>query len=56
MDIFLGLNGARLDAEPQAVITFIYGHLEAGTFRKPVLEDWLRTYLASPEHRAEVSA
>ncbi|MGE3366817.1 MAG: type II toxin-antitoxin system death-on-curing family toxin [Rhizobiaceae bacterium] len=42
MDIFLGLNGARLEAEPDAVIAFIYGHLEAVTFRKPVLEAWLR--------------
>lgn len=42
MDIFLGLNGARLEAEPEGVITFIYRHLEAGTFRKPVLEEWLR--------------
>lgn len=42
MDIFLGLNGARLDADPDAVIAFIYGHLEAGTFCKPVLEAWLR--------------
>lgn len=45
MDIFLGLNGARLEAEPGAVIAFIYRHLEAGTFRKPVLEDWLRQHV-----------
>lgn len=42
LDIFLGLNGARLDAAPQAVIDFIYRHLEAGTFRKDVLDAWLR--------------
>lgn len=42
MDIFLGINGARLDAEPDEVIVFIYRHLETGTFRKPVLEEWLR--------------
>lgn len=42
LDIFLGINGARLDAEPEEVIAFIYNHLEAGTFRKPVLEEWLR--------------
>lgn len=41
-DIFLGLNGARLEAEPEAVIAFILGHLEAGTFAKPVLDAWLR--------------
>lgn len=42
MDIFLGLNGARLEADPDEVIAFIYHHLEAGSFRKPVLEAWLR--------------
>lgn len=45
IDIFLGLNGARLEAAPQAVIDFIYGHLEAGTFRKDVLEEWLRRHV-----------
>lgn len=46
MDIFLGLNGARLGAEPDEVIAFIYRHLEAGTFRKPVLEEWLREHVS----------
>lgn len=45
MDIFLGLNGARLEAEADDVITFIYRHLEAGTFRKPLLEEWLREHV-----------
>jgi death-on-curing protein len=45
MDIFLGLNGARLEAKPDDVIAFIYRHLEAGTFRKPVLEEWLREHV-----------
>lgn len=45
-DVFLGLNGARLEAEPDAVITFIYRHLEAGTFRKGVLDAWLRAHVA----------
>lgn len=45
MDIFLGLNGARLEAGPDDVIAFIYRHLEAGTFRKPVLEEWLRAHV-----------
>ena len=49
MDIFLGLNGARLDAEPDDVIAFIYLHLEAGTFRKPVLEEWLRARISSSQ-------
>jgi death-on-curing protein len=47
MDIFLGLNGARLEAEPDDVIAFIYRHLEAGTFCKPMLEEWLRAHLVS---------
>ena len=29
-------------ASPDAVIAFIYDHLEAGTFRKDVLDEWLR--------------
>ena len=45
MDIFLGLNGARLEADPDEVISFIYCHLEAGTFRKSVLEEWLRAHV-----------
>jgi death-on-curing protein len=46
-DIFLGLNGARLEAEPDDVIDFIYRHLEAGTFRKPVLDEWLRRHVTT---------
>lgn len=45
MDIFLGLNGARLEADPDEVISFIYRHLKAGTFRKPVLDEWLRRHV-----------
>ena len=40
--VFLGINGLRLTAAPGDVIAFIYGHLEAGTFRKDVLDAWLR--------------
>jgi death-on-curing protein len=43
---FLGLNGLRLTAEPDDVIAFIYHHLEAGTFRKDVLDAWLRANTA----------
>jgi death-on-curing protein len=39
---FLGLNGMRLTAEPDPVIEFVYHHLEAKTFRKDVLDPWLR--------------
>jgi death-on-curing protein len=43
---FLGLNGFQLTAEPDDAIAFIYHHLEAGTFRKDVLDAWLRTNTA----------
>jgi death-on-curing protein len=39
---FLGLNSLRLTAAPDEVIAFIYHHLETGTFRKDVLDAWLR--------------
>lgn len=38
-------RGARLEAMPAEVIAFIYRHLEAGTFRKPVLHEWLRQHV-----------
>ena len=40
--VFLGANGVRLIAEPHDVIRFIYSNLEGGTFRKDVLDAWLR--------------
>lgn len=40
--VFLGANGLQLTAAPDDVIAFIYHHLEAGTFRKDVLDAWLR--------------
>lgn len=41
VDIFLELNGHQLQAEQDAVIDFIYGHLQAGTFRKDAVQQWL---------------
>jgi death-on-curing protein len=41
--VFLEANGRGLTAEPDDVIVFIYRHLEAGTFRKDVLDTWLRS-------------
>ena len=41
--VFLEANGRRLTAEPDDVIVFIYRHLEAGTFRKDILDTWLRS-------------
>ncbi len=44
LDVFLGMNGLRLVAEPDEVIVFIYQHLEAHTFRKDTLDAWLRQH------------
>ena len=41
LEMFLQLNGADIAASNDEVQSFIYAHLEAGTFRKDVLEDWL---------------
>ena len=41
LEMFLQLNGADISATNAEIEAFIYGHLEAGTFRKDVLEDWL---------------
>ncbi len=43
--IFLEANGANVVGEPDDWIAFIYAHLEAGTFRKPVLEAWLGAHV-----------
>lgn len=42
MVIFLAINSIGIDETPDATIAFIYEHLEGGTFRLPVLEEWLR--------------
>jgi death-on-curing protein len=44
MLVFLSINGVDVDADEQATINFIYAHLEAGTFRKDVLDAWLREH------------
>ena len=41
LEMFLQLNGADVSASNDEVQDFIYAHLEAGTFRKDVLEEWL---------------
>ncbi|MEO9298397.1 type II toxin-antitoxin system death-on-curing family toxin [Devosia alba] len=46
VDLFLGLNGLRLVADNDAIIAFIYTHLEAQTFTKTVLDSWLRDHVA----------
>lgn len=42
MVVFLAANGTGIDASEDEAIQFVYGHLEAGTFRMPALEEWLR--------------
>ena len=49
LDLFLGLNGLRLDADNESVIAFIYRHLEAGTFAKDVLDTWLRDHTSAAD-------
>ena len=44
--IFLKANGYDLITTPDAAIAFIYQNLEGGTFRKDVLDAWLRTNTA----------
>lgn len=41
LDIFLNLNNHEITATPDEVIGFIYRNLEAATFRKEVLQEWL---------------
>jgi death-on-curing protein len=42
MDIFLDLNGLEVVATQEDTESFIYQHLEAGTFIKDNLDAWLR--------------
>lgn len=44
LEMFLQLNGADISATNDELETFIYGNLEAGTFRKDVLEGWLNQH------------
>jgi death-on-curing protein len=41
-ELFLQLNGRDIVPGNRTIEKFIYGHLEAGTFRKDVIEAWLR--------------
>jgi death on curing protein len=44
LELFLGMNGVDVAASNDELERFIYGHLEAGTFRKDVLETWLHQH------------
>lgn len=41
LEMFLQLNGADVSASNDEAQAFIYAHLEAGTFSKDILQDWL---------------
>jgi death-on-curing protein len=43
--LFLQANGLTPTGNEDEWISFIYDHLEAGTFRKQVLEDWLNRHI-----------
>ena len=44
LELFLQLNGVDVDAANIEIETFIYAQLEAGRFKKAVLEAWLREH------------
>lgn len=46
LELFLQLNGVDIVAGNDDIETFIYAKLEAGTFRKDVLDAWLREHTA----------
>lgn len=46
LELFLQMNSADISAGNDDVERFIYSQLEAGTFRKDVLEAWLRAHTA----------
>lgn len=44
-DTFLRLNGFYLEAEPIETCRFITGALTSGTFRFPLIRDWVATHI-----------
>ena len=45
VELFLQMNGMDIAAGNEELEHFIYGNLEAGTFRKDVLEAWLHAHV-----------
>ena len=43
-ELFLQTNGLKIAANDAETEAFIYAHLETGTFRKDVIEAWLRAH------------
>lgn len=46
VDVFLRVNGFRLEAKPMAVHRWMIGHLEKGTFALAAIEPWLRKHVS----------
>lgn len=44
VELYLQLNDVDIAASNDELEVFIYGHLEAGTFRKDVIEAWLHQH------------
>ena len=44
LEVFLQLNGVDIFASNDEIEHFIYGNLEAGTFKKDILERWLHEH------------
>jgi death on curing protein len=42
LELFLQMNGLDMSADDAAIEGFIYSNLEGGTFRKDVIDAWLR--------------
>ncbi|MBI4923091.1 MAG: type II toxin-antitoxin system death-on-curing family toxin [Devosia nanyangense] len=42
VELFLQSNGLDILPDDKTIETFIYHHLDAGTFRKDILDAWLR--------------
>lgn len=47
MEIFLDINGVEVTASQNAAENFILSNLDAGTFNKDVLDQWLRENTAT---------
>ena len=47
VDVFLRINGYRLDVTPDAAIEWLLERFETRTFTKWELEDWLRRVVVS---------
>ena len=42
VELFLQINGLDILPDDWTIAKFIYGHLDAGTFDKAVIDSWLR--------------